>query len=131
MTGLRGRLDHTVMRTKPGWILVLAVLVLGLALPVVATAGVIPSKAEPESPQAASDLARVQTVLARQEVAQALVAHGLRPAEVDQRLAELSPEDLRSLAAHVDQVQAAGEVPKYIWILLGIFLAVSIIVMVF
>ena len=119
------------MGRKPGWISIPAAFVLVLALPILAAAGAIPSKAEAGSPEAASDLARVQTVLARQEVAQALVAHGLRPEEVDQRLAQLSPEDLRSLAAHVDQVQAAGNVPNYIWILLGIFLAVSIIVAVF
>jgi hypothetical protein len=118
------------MGKKPGWISILALSIL-VVLPVAAAAGPIPSKTESASPDAASDLARVQTVLARQEVAQALVAHGLRPDEVDQRLAQLSPEDLRSLAAHVDQVQAAGNVPNYIWILLGIFLAVSIIIAVF
>lgn len=119
------------MTRKPGWTSMLGVLSLVLILPAVAAAGAIPSKAEAASADAASDLARVQTVLARQEVAQALVAHGLRSEEVDQRLAELSPEDLRSLAAHVDQVQAAGNVPNYIWILLGIFLAVSILIAVF
>ena len=64
-------------------------------------------------------------------MAQALAAHGLRPEEIEGRLAELSPEDLRSLAANVEQVQAAGNVPNYIWILLGIFLAVSILAAVF
>lgn len=106
--------------------------VLVLTLPAGAGAEVLPSKAEaaPES-GGRSDLARVQSVLARQEVALALAAHGLRQEEVEQRLAELSPEDLRSLAANVDQVQAAGSVPNYIWVLLGIFLAVSILVAVF
>ena len=119
------------MRKTPGWKSLLAGLSLALALPGIAAAGAIPSKAEPDAPAAASDLVRVETVLARQEVAQALAAHGLRPEEVNQRLAELSPQDLRSLAAHVDQVQAAGKVPNYIWILLGILLAVTILAAVF
>jgi hypothetical protein len=70
-------------------------------------------------------------VLARQEVAQALAAQGIAREDVERRLAELTPEDLRSLARNVDQVQAAGNVPNYIWILLGIFLAVSILLAVF
>jgi hypothetical protein len=31
----------------------------------------------------------------------------------------------------VEQIQAAGQVPNYIWILLGILLAVTIVVTVF
>ena len=60
----------------------------------------------------------------------ALAAHGLSAAEVDQRLGRLSDQDLQSLASNLDQIQAAGTVPKYIWILLAIFLAVSIIVLI-
>ena len=70
-------------------------------------------------------------LVARDEVAQALAAHGLTPQEVEQRLGRLSDEDLSRLAANLDQVQAAGSVPEYIWILLAIFLAVSILLMIF
>ena len=70
-------------------------------------------------------------LVARDEVAQALAAHGLTPQEVGQRLGRLSDEDLSRLAANLDQVQAAGSVPEYIWILLAIFLAVSILLMIF
>jgi hypothetical protein len=51
--------------------------------------------------------------------------------EIQQRLTRLSDEDLHRLATNLDQVQAAGNVPQYIWILLAIFLAVSILVMIF
>ena len=40
-------------------------------------------------------------------------------------LAQLSSEDVRRLAANLEQVQAAGSVPEYVWILLAAFLAVS------
>jgi len=73
----------------------------------------------------------VSDLVARDEVAQALAAHGLTPQEVEQRLGRLSDEDLSRLAANLDQVQAAGSVPEYIWILLAIFLAVSILLMIF
>ena len=74
---------------------------------------------------------RTASEVGRDEVRQALAGLGLQPSEVDARLAQLSDEDLRRLAANLDQVQAAGAVPQYIWILLAIFLAVSIIVMIF
>ena len=74
---------------------------------------------------------RVSDVVARDHVAQALAAHGLTAQQIEERLVRLSDDDLHRLAANLDQVQAAGNVPNYIWILLGIFLAVSILAIVF
>lgn len=119
---------------KLGWGSLIALLgLLALAVPSAVKADVIPSKAEEAAPgdSAGTDRDRVEAVFARQDVAQALAAHGIAPLEVERRLAQLSPQDLRSLAAHVDQVQAAGNVPNYIWILLGILLAVTILAAVF
>jgi hypothetical protein len=78
-----------------------------------------------------ADLARVHEALAGAEVGKALAAQGLSAAEVEQRLDQLSTEDLDRLAANLDQVQAAGNVPQYIWILLAVFLAVSILAIIF
>ena len=112
-----------------GVLLLTATFLLGSTLP--AAAERMASKAESPSASRASDLARVSDVVARDHVAQALVAHGLTAQEVEERLARLSDDDLQRLAANLDQVQAAGNVPNYIWILLGIFLAVSILAVVF
>ena len=103
--------------------------VLLLAWPLAASAALIPSK-EADTPVAHSrqaDLEQVGAVLARDEVAKALASRGLAPREVEQRLAQLSAEDLRSLAANVDQIQAAGDVPQYIWILLAVLIVVIIL----
>ncbi len=100
-----------------------------LGWPLVASAALIPSK-EADAPVARSrqaDLEQVSPVLARDEVARTLSSRGLAPREVEQRLAQLSDEDLRSLAANVDQIQAAGEVPQYIWILLAVLIVVIIL----
>ena len=117
------------MKRSHGLVVLLA-LALGIGAVVPAAADRIASK--PDTPSAArtADFDRVSDAAAQREVRQALGALGLRPSEVDARLARLSDEDLRRLAANVDQVQAAGAVPQYIWILLAIFLAVSIIVMI-
>ena len=84
-------------------------------------------RANVQTAQAEADRAHVQSLLGRSEVAQALSARGLSPQEIEGRLAELSAEDLRSLAANVEQVQAAGDVPGYIWILIAIILGLVII----
>lgn len=118
---------------RPRWLGVLVVGALLLASIPPASAERIASRAEGAQASdagRAADLARVGDALARDEVARALAAHGLSAAEVDKRLGRLSDADLQRLAANVDQVQAAGQVPNYIWVLLGIFLAVSIIVMI-
>jgi hypothetical protein len=111
-------------------LVVLLTLALGIGAVVPASAERIASKPDTPAATRAADLDRVSDAAARDGVRQALGALGLTPAEVDARLAQLSNEDLQRLAANVDQVQAAGAVPQYIWILLAIFLAVSIIIMI-
>jgi len=91
----------------------------------------IASKAEAPDASRAGDLAHVSDVVARDHVAQALAAHGLTAQQIEERLVRLSDDDLHRLAANLDQVQAAGNVPNYIWILLGILLAVTIVAAVF
>ena len=87
-----------------------------MLLAVPATAAPVTSRAD-----AAADLQ------ANEELARALAAHGLSPDEVEQRLSQLSDEDLEYLRANLDQVQSAGEVPDYIWILLAVLLGVVIL----
>jgi hypothetical protein len=98
-----------------------------LAMPSVA--GPIPSRAA-DSPAVDShqaDRATIEAFLAQDEVARALAAHGLSADEVEYRIAQLSEEDVSALVANLDQIQAAGEVPNYIWILLAILIGVTII----
>ena len=85
--------------------------------------GPIPSRAG-EAGEA--DLATVESFLAREEVAQALAATGLSGDEVEQRVAQLSAEDLSSLAANVDQIQSAGGMSTGAWLL--VILGVLVIV---
>ncbi len=100
-----------------------AVLLALTCLAVPSMGGPIPSKVEAHS----ADLATVGSFLEREEVAQALVANGLSADEVERRLARLSAEDLAALAANVDQIQSAGDVPGYIWILLAVLIGVTIV----
>ncbi len=106
---------------------------LSLAQPAVSIAGTIPSK-DTDSPGTSSgqaELAQLRDALARSEVGKALSARGLLPPEVEQRLAQLSAEDMRSLASNLNQIQAAGDVPHYIWVLLAVAIVVWILVTLF
>ena len=119
---LRARVRHTLVAVP---------LLVWLAVP--ASASTIPSKATDEATvdTRVADRAAVESFLAREEVARALEANGLTSEDVEQRLAQLSAEDLRLLADNIDQIQTAGEVPQYIWILLAILMAVTILTAVF
>lgn len=68
---------------------------------------------------------------ARQVVADLLRDHGLNEEQVQQRLAELSDEDVLQLSQHANQVQEGGAPPDYIWILLGALLVVVILTTLF
>ncbi len=89
-----------------------------------------PSKTSPAQSldSRAADLASVPACLAREEVAGALQAHGLTTAQVQDRIARLSDQDLRALASDVNQIQAAGALDRdQMWIIIYVLLGVILI----
>jgi len=110
---------------------VLIILVLMFALVAIPSfAGPVPSKTASNQSldSRAADLAMVRDVVANEQVAKVLAAHGFTPEQVDQRMAKLSSQDLHQLAQNLDQLQAAG-LTRQEWIYIGIgALAVLIIV---
>jgi hypothetical protein len=102
-------------------------------LPFSTMAAPIPSRgADAEPTERDAHVATIENVLAREDVTEALEAHGLGLVEIEDRLALLSNDDIRHLASHLDQIQAAGEeVPEYIWWLAGGLLAVLILIAIF
>jgi parvulin-like peptidyl-prolyl isomerase len=73
-----------------------------------------------------ADLAALDAVLGQEEVGEALAAHGFTREEVNERLAQLSPEELSALASQAEQLQAAGQ-PTYVWVLIAILAVVAIV----
>lgn len=73
-----------------------------------------------------ADLAALDAVLSQEEVAEALASHGFTREEVNERLAQLSPEELSALASQAEQLQAAGQ-PTYVWVLIAILAVVAIV----
>ena len=109
---------------------VFIVLILVAALAAVPVfAGPVPSKtaANQSLDQRSADIAVVRDVLSHDEVAQALQARGFTQAQVEQKLAQLSPQDLHQLAQNLDQLQAAGALTRQQWLWIGIGAVVVII----
>src|SRR5438445_750793 len=76
-----------------------------------------------------ADLALVRDVAANEQVATVLASHGFTQEQVNQKLAQLSPQDLHQLAQNLNQLQAAGLTPQeWTWILIGAVAVLIIIV---
>lgn len=106
--------------------LVAVALCLGAASP--AAALPVPSKSADDQSLAdrEADLDRLQEVVSQDDVASVLEAQGFTQDEVNQRLAQLSPDELHQLNGQIDQLQAAGQVPQYIWILIAVLIIIVI-----
>jgi sensor c-di-GMP phosphodiesterase-like protein len=110
----------------------LVVLILMVALVAVPTfAAPVPSKTAANQSLATrdADLALVRDVAANEQVAKVLAARGFTQEQVNQKIAQLSPQDLHQLAQNLDQLQAAGLTQQeWIWIGIGALAALILIV---
>jgi hypothetical protein len=116
------RLSHSV-----SFIFILLIAV--VALP--AFAGVVPSKTAVNQSiaQREADLALVRDVVAHDEVATVLAQHGLTQQQVNEKVAQLSQQDLHQLAQNLDQLQAAGLTKQeWLWIAIGAIAALVLII---
>ena len=107
----------------------LVLIVAFLAAPVFASP--VPSKTAANQSIATrdADLALVHSVVANEQVAAALAAHGLSQEQVNQKIAQLSNQDLHQLAQNMNQIQAAGLTnQEWIWIGIGALVVLIIIV---
>lgn len=105
------------------------VVILFTAIP--AVAGPMPSKTAADQTIDArnADLALVRDVVSNEQVANALEAHGFTPEQVNQRVAQLSQNDLSRLAQNLNQIQAAGLTrSEWIWIGIGALAALILVV---
>ena len=94
-------------------------------------AGVVPSKtaANQSLDQRQADLALVRDVVANEQVASILAQRGFTREQVDQKLSQLSAQDLHQLAQNLDQLQAAGLTKQeWLWIAIGAIAALVLII---
>jgi hypothetical protein len=116
------------MRSSKSVLAVVSLLVVFTALPSFAVTAPSKTAANQSLDARAADLALVRDVVANSEISAALAARGLSQEQVNQKVAQMSPQDLHQLAQNLDQLQAAGLTQQqWIWIGIGA-LAVLIIV---
>ena len=115
--------------TKKYIFLVVLVLLTLAAMP--ALAGPVPSKtASNQSLESRdADLAVVRSVAANEQVSAVLKANGFTQEQIDQRLAQMSPQDLHQLAQNLEQLQPAGLTrQEWIWIGIGALAALILVI---
>ena len=108
---------------------VVALVLVFAAMPVLA--GPVPSKTAVNQSLDSrdADLSVVRDVAANEQVSAVLTANGFTQEEVDQRLAEMSPQDLAQLADNLEQLQPAGLTKQeWIWIGVGALAALILVV---
>lgn len=69
---------------------------------------------------------RIDGWLARDEVRSALAAQGVEPAQLQARVAALSDDEARDLAARIDQLPAGGDGGDILGILFAVFIILLI-----
>jgi hypothetical protein len=108
---------------------VLALVLVASAIPTFASP--VPSKtaANQSLDSRQADLALVRDVVASDEVAKALAARGFTQEQVNQKLAQMSPQDLHQLAGNLNQLQAAGMThQEWMWIGIGAIAALILVI---
>lgn len=106
-----------------------ALLLTLVAMP--ALAGPVPSKtaANQSLESRDADLTMVRSFAANEQVSAVLSAHGFTREQIDQRLAQMSSQDLHQLAQNLEQLQPAGMTKQeWIWIGIGALAALILVV---
>ena len=114
---------------KRSTLVVLLLMVAFIAVP--SFAAPMPSKTAANQSLATrdADLALVRDVASNTQVAQVLATHGLSQEQVNQRLSQLSSQDLHQLAQNLNQLQAAG-LTKQEWIWIGVGAVAALILVI-
>ena len=107
---------------------ILLALIALIAVPVFAAPAPSKAVANQSIDSRAADIAMVRDVVANEQVAAVLAAHGFTQEQVNQKVAQLSNQDLHQLAQNLNQLQTAGYTitnRQWIYILIG---AVAILI---
>lgn len=98
-----------IERFRRSCVALLSVSLVSLGLQAPAAAGIVGTADAIAAVHQQSDLATVRSVLARDDVRGRMLELGVDPAEVDGRLAALTPAELSKLAGDIQQAPAGGD----------------------
>ncbi|MFO7582367.1 PA2779 family protein [Guyparkeria sp.] len=95
-----------------------------MAAPSAVINGMVTTQEAVNADQASADRERIAELLARDDVRSQLVAQGVDPAEVEQRVAALSDEEVHQMSERLDQMPAGANA------VIGALFAVFVILLV-
>jgi len=108
---------------------VLALVFVFAAIPAIAAPAPSKTAADQSIASRNADLSLVRDVAANDQVATVLAAHGYTQDQVNQKLAQMSSQDLHQLAQNLNQLQAAGLTrQEWIWIGVGALAALILVI---
>jgi len=87
---------------------VLSISLAGTGLPAVSSAGIIGTQSMIEMEQAGTNRARIESYIDQENVRDRMLGMGVDPAEVKDRLAALTDDELRMLNNNIDTLPAGG-----------------------
>ena len=117
------------MRSSKSILAAITVLLVFSAIPSFAVTTPSKTAANQSLDARTADLALVRDVASNEQVAAVLAAQGFSQEQVNQKLAQMSPQDLHQLAQNLDQLQAAGLTQQeWIWIGIGALAALILII---
>lgn len=97
------------------------------SLPMPASAAMVGTEQVIAAQQHEQRKARLQAALERDDVAQALAARGVDPAEAQARVAAMTEDELARFGAQIDQLPAGGSVVAVIGVVFVVLLVLELV----
>jgi hypothetical protein len=101
--------------------------VLGLGVVPVVQAGLIGTQTALAMEQQQGRLERIQGLVLRQDVQRQMVALGVKPVDVQERLAALTDEELQALEGRLDSLPAGGDALAVIGIVFVVLIILELV----
>jgi hypothetical protein len=114
-------------RHRTSLVTVLAASVLATSLQSAASAGVITTQQYLTALDREATLARIDAVLAREEVRSRLEQYGVDPAAADERIAALTDQELSLLATELENLPAGGDLLGVVGIVFIVLLILELV----
>lgn len=87
----------------------LSISLAGAGMPAVSVAGIIGTQSMIEMGQADAGRARIESFIGQKNVRNQMISMGVDPAEVSERIAALTGDELRMLNENIDNLPAGGD----------------------
>ena len=94
-----------------------------LGMPMAASAGMVSSAESVASPSQTDARAKVNAVLAREDVRAEMASRGLSPAQAQDRVKAMTDDEVATLSGRIDQAPAGGDI-------LGVVFTVFIVLLI-